>query len=113
MAEYREAFIGIDVAKVKNSLAIAEAGRDGEVRHYGDVDASLSLMRRTISKLAAKYDRLHFCYEAGPTGYGLHRLIANRIGEFAPHRGEGCSPAALEGDPDIRRHRHFLADKPS
>ena len=39
MAEYREAFIGIDVAKVKNSLAIAEAGRDGEVRHYGDVDA--------------------------------------------------------------------------
>jgi hypothetical protein len=22
-----------------------------------------------------KYDRFHCCYEAGPTGYGLHRLI--------------------------------------
>ena len=24
---------------------------------------------------AAKFDRIHFCYEVGPTGYGLHRLI--------------------------------------
>jgi len=32
-------------------------------------------MRRLAAKLAAKYDRLHFCYEAGPTGYGLHRLL--------------------------------------
>jgi len=28
-----------------------------------------------MGKLASKYDQLHFCYEAGPTGYGLHRLI--------------------------------------
>jgi transposase len=28
-----------------------------------------------VAKLAAKYDRLTFCYEAGPTGYGLYRLI--------------------------------------
>ena len=28
-----------------------------------------------MRKLAAKYLRLTFCYEAGPTGYGLHRLI--------------------------------------
>lgn len=32
-------------------------------------------MRRTILRIAAKFDRLHFCYEAGPTGYGLHRVI--------------------------------------
>jgi transposase len=32
-------------------------------------------MRRLAARLAAKYDRLHFCYEAGPTGYGLHRLL--------------------------------------
>ena len=32
-------------------------------------------MRRLTAKLAAKYDRLNFCYEAGPTGYGLHRLL--------------------------------------
>jgi len=27
------------------------------------------------SKLATKYSQLTFCYEAGPTGYGLYRLI--------------------------------------
>src|SRR6516165_4830081 len=32
-------------------------------------------MRKLIAKLAAKYNRLTFCYEAGPTGYGLYRLI--------------------------------------
>ena len=28
-----------------------------------------------MRKLFAKYDRLTFCYEAGPTGYGLYRQI--------------------------------------
>ncbi|MBB3979535.1 hypothetical protein GGQ64_004779 [Rhizobium azooxidifex] len=32
-------------------------------------------MRRIIQRIAAKFDRAQFCYEAGPTGYGLHRLI--------------------------------------
>ncbi len=32
-------------------------------------------MRRLIKRLASRHSRLHFCYEAGPTGYGLHRLI--------------------------------------
>ena len=75
MAEDKEAFIGIDVAKLRNAVAIADAGRDGEVRFYGEVDASPDSMRRLAAKLAGKYQRLHFCYEAGPTGYGLHRLL--------------------------------------
>src|SRR3954449_3501517 len=32
-------------------------------------------MRRSIKRIAAKHERVHFCYEAGPTGYGLYRLI--------------------------------------
>jgi transposase len=32
-------------------------------------------MRRIIQRIAAKFDRVHFCYEAGSTGYGLYRLI--------------------------------------
>jgi transposase len=75
MAEPREAFVGIDVAKLRNAVALADAGRDGEVRFFGEVDASPESMRRLTAKLAAKYDRLNFCYEAGPTGYGLHRLL--------------------------------------
>src|SRR4051794_29327898 len=68
MAETKEAFVGIDVAKLRNAVAVAAAGRDGEVRFYGEVDASAESMRRLAAKLAGKYERLHFCYEAGPTG---------------------------------------------
>jgi transposase len=75
MADYREAFIGIDVAKLRNAIAIADSGREGEVRFFGEVDASVTSMRRVIQRIAAKFDRVHFCYEAGPTGYGLYRLI--------------------------------------
>jgi transposase len=68
VADYREAFIGIDCAKLRNALAIADAGRDGEVRFIGEVDASSSSMRHIVQRIAAKFDRAHFCYEAGPTG---------------------------------------------
>lgn len=47
----------------------------GEVRYLGEVDASVENMRRFVKRLAANYHRLHFCCEAGPTGYGLPRLI--------------------------------------
>ncbi len=62
MAEDKEAFIGIDVAKLRNAVAIADAGCDGEVRFYGEVDALPDSMRRLAVKLAGKYQRLHFCY---------------------------------------------------
>jgi transposase len=75
VADYREAFVGIDVAKLRNAIAIADAGRDGEVRFFGEVDAAASSMRQVIRRIATKSDRAHFCYEAGPTGYGLYRLI--------------------------------------
>ena len=77
MVEYSEAFVGIDAAKSRNAIAIAEAGRAGEIRYLGEVDATPQSMRKVVARLAAKYQRLHFCYEAGPTGYGLyHQLTA-------------------------------------
>lgn len=75
VADHREAFVGIDVAKLKNAIAVAESGRDGEVRYFGEVETTDATMRRIIQRITAKFDRVHFCYEAGPTGYGLHRLI--------------------------------------
>jgi transposase len=75
MTGSREAFVGIDAAKLRNAVAIADAGREGEVRYLGEFDATPECMRRLVARLAAKYGRLHFCYEAGPTGYGLYRLI--------------------------------------
>ena len=62
MAEAREAFIGIDAAKRRNAVAVADAGREGEVRFFGEADASPESMRRLAAELTAKYDRLNFCY---------------------------------------------------
>ena len=77
MSFLNEAYVGIDVAKLRNAVAIAEAGREGEIRYIGEVDASPESMKRLVGKFASKYARLHCCYEAGPTGYRLRRLITD------------------------------------
>lgn len=75
MGDYSEVFIAFDVAKLKNAVAIAEAGRVGEVRYLGEIENTAEATRRLVAKLSARYARLTFCYEAGPTGYGLYRWI--------------------------------------
>src|SRR6202045_4274877 len=60
---------------MKHAVAIADGGRGGEVRFLGDISSSPAAVERLIRKLAGRYDKLHFCYEAGPTGYGLYRQI--------------------------------------
>jgi transposase len=74
---HTEIFVGIDVAKSRNAIAIADGERGGEVRFLGEVDAAPEAMRRVVQRIAAKHERAHFCYEAGPTGYGLYRLITS------------------------------------
>jgi len=75
MSEGSEAFVGLDTSKTKISVAVADGGRCGEVRFYGDIDSSPDAMNRLVKKLSARYQCLHFCYEAGPCGYGLHRQL--------------------------------------
>lgn len=75
MGHHSEAFIGIDTAKLRNAVAIAEAGRKGEVRYLGEIDSGGAATRKLVAALASKYRKLMFCYEAGPTGYSLQRLI--------------------------------------
>ena len=70
-----EAFVGVDTAKARNAVAVAEGGRNGEVRYLGEFDNTPEATARLIRKLAGRYETLHICYEAGPTGYGLHRQI--------------------------------------
>jgi transposase len=70
-----EAFVGIDTAKARNAVAVAEGGRDGEVRYLGEFDNTPEATAKLIRKLAARYETLQICYEAGPTGYGLYRQI--------------------------------------
>ena len=46
MEHYSEIFVGIDVAKTRIAIAVAEGERGGEVRFLGEVDASEENMRR-------------------------------------------------------------------
>jgi transposase len=75
MVHHSEAFVALDTAKLRNAVAIADAGRNGEIRYLGEIDNTETATRKLVVQLAGKYARLTFCYEAGPTGYGLHRLI--------------------------------------
>ena len=75
MEQHSEVFVGIDTSKLRNAVALAEGGRGSEVRYLGEIDTTDVATRKLVAKLAAKYDKVTFCYEAGPTGYGLYRLI--------------------------------------
>jgi len=77
VGNHSEAFVAFDTSKLRNAVAIAEAGRAGAVRFLGEVENSSAATAKLVRKLAAKYERLMFCYEAGPTGYGLYRHIEN------------------------------------
>ena len=70
MGDNTAIFVGIDVAKLRNAIAIADGERGGEVRFHGEVDATEASMRRIVKRMAAKHSAIQFCYEAGPTGYG-------------------------------------------
>jgi transposase len=73
--DHSEAFVAFDTSKLRNAVALAEGGRGGEVRFLGEIDNTPAATAKLVRKLAGKYARLTFCYEAGPTGYGIYRQI--------------------------------------
>ncbi len=77
--EHHTTFVAMDTHKAKISVALAEAGRDREVRFLGEIVNRPDAIKRLVDKLAKRHGRLSFCYEAGPCGYGIHRRIT-RLG---------------------------------
>lgn len=78
-------FVGMDVSKSR--IAVAAAEGSGEARFWGEIEASEEAVRKLVRRLSVKYDRLSFCYEAGPTGYDLYRQIValgHECGVVAP-----------------------------
>lgn len=70
-----EVFVGIDAAKTRNAIAVAEGGRNGEIRYLDEIDNTADAIVRLARKLSERHETVHFCYEAGPTGYGLYRQL--------------------------------------
>lgn len=66
-------YVGLDVSKEKIAVAIADEGR-GEPRYWGLIPHTPEAVRQLIKKLGDSKN-LRVCYEAGPTGYPLYRLL--------------------------------------
>src|SRR5580704_16745943 len=78
----RSMFVGLDVHKETIDVSIAEGDRRGEVRHYGVIKSDLEPLDKVVRALRAPNRRLHFVYEAGPCGFGIHRHLTSH--------GEDC-----------------------
>src|SRR4030081_1246860 len=66
-------FLGLDVHAETIAVAIAEP--DGEVRSLGTIPNRLESIRKLIKKLGPT-EKLRACYEAGPTGYVVYWQLA-------------------------------------
>jgi transposase len=76
-------FVGLDVHKQTVAVSVADAG-GGEVRYLGNFPHTDDSFRKLVKQLG-RPSGLAFCYEAGPTGFGLCRLL----------RSLGCHAAVV------------------
>lgn len=74
MNEFNNIYVGLDVHKTTIAVAVAREGR-GEPEYYGEIENSSAAVAKLLKRLSPDGERLSFCYEAGPCGYGLHRQL--------------------------------------
>jgi len=69
-------YVGLDVSKNKIVVAIAPENRDEAVRYWGSINHTKEAVVKLVKQLTKEGNViLDVCYEAGPTGYELHRWL--------------------------------------
>jgi transposase len=74
MQHRRVRYIGLDVHRATIAVAIAEEG--GSPSSYGTIANDPPAVRKLMTRLGGKDVDLRVAYEAGPTGYALHRQLS-------------------------------------
>lgn len=71
-------YLGLDVHAENIAVAIAESGRDGEVRNYGEIPNTFHSVEKLLRKLGHPDKELRVCYEAGPCDFVLARFLKKK-----------------------------------
>ena len=71
-------FVGLDVHKDSIAVAYAAGGKADPPSFVGSIGTRQIDIDKMIRRLHAKTPRLVFAYEAGPSGYGLHRYLTQK-----------------------------------
>lgn len=91
------AYVGMDVHKATISIGIADAGRDGDVRHFGNIANDPDVIAKMVRRLSKSHAKLEFVYEAGCCGYNIYRQI-----QVLGHEIQVCAPSLIPRRPGDR-----------
>ncbi len=68
-------YVGLDVHKDSITVAIADQGRNGNVRVYGKIANDMNQIDKVMRALKSRNTVLNCVYESGPCGYTIYRHL--------------------------------------
>lgn len=74
MPKFKLRYVGLDVHKNSIVIAVAEPGRSA-ARHVAECPSDWASLQKVLRRLSEGGYVLKICYEAGPTGFELHRRL--------------------------------------
>ena len=70
-------FVGLDVHKETIAVAVAKEGYE-KPESLGQIPNTPESLLKLLKRLSVSNSRLAFCYESGPCGYEIYRLLKER-----------------------------------